>query len=192
MKPGRHTLQEYEEKEQEILAFVRSQIMSSKKMPTIQEIGKATGIKSFIATTKCLDSLELKGYIKRSRYKYGMEILERDTSLPMTCSPAVSYLPDSTDPIAIPLSLLPPVDQSQSGRDLFAITAKGDSMRNFGIMDGDTVIARRQQIAKNGDIAVVTAIGYDDPAIKIYHQESDFFLIGRVVMSIKQFRDIEE
>jgi repressor LexA len=45
----------------------------------------------------------------------------------------------------------------------FLLRVKGDSMVNAGILDGDIVVVRRQQDARNGDIVVALA-GEDESA----------------------------
>ena len=39
------------------------------------------------------------------------------------------------------------------GNDLYSLNVSGDSMINCGILDGDKIIVRRQNTAKNGEIA---------------------------------------
>jgi repressor LexA len=59
------------------------------------------------------------------------------------------------DEIAVPEPL---------GRDAdFLLRVKGDSMIEAGILDGDVVVVRRQQDARNGDI-VVALTGEDESA----------------------------
>ena len=48
--------------------------------------------------------------------------------------------------------------------DTFALTVQGESMKDIGILDGDTVIVRRQSSAENGDI-VVALVG-DEATVK--------------------------
>ena len=49
---------------------------------------------------------------------------------------------------------------------MFALRVKGESMRDCGILDGDIVIVRSQQHARDGD-RVVALIG-DDATVKTY------------------------
>jgi repressor LexA len=53
---------------------------------------------------------------------------------------------------------------------------KGDSMINAGILEGDLVVVRRQQDARNGDIVVALA-GADETAdeatVKRFFREND-------------------
>jgi repressor LexA len=40
-------------------------------------------------------------------------------------------------------------------KEYFALKVKGDSMEGIGVMDGDTVIIEKKEIAKDGDVVVV-------------------------------------
>jgi repressor LexA len=49
------------------------------------------------------------------------------------------------------------------GGDDFLLRVKGESMINAGILDGDIVVVRKQQDARNGEI-VVALVGEDESA----------------------------
>ena len=53
----------------------------------------------------------------------------------------------------------------------FLLTIKGDSMINAGILDGDFVVVRKQDDARNGDI-VVALMGDEDATVKRFFRES--------------------
>ena len=89
------------------------------------------------------------------------------------------------------------------GDDLFMLTAKGDSMINAGIFDGDKIVLRQQSTASNGDI--VAALIDDSATIKRYFKENGHFrlqpehddyepiivdnirIIGKVVGLVRKF-----
>jgi len=56
------------------------------------------------------------------------------------------------------------LDDLFPGSDLFALRVKGQSMRDRGILDGDLVVVRKQEYARDGD-AVVALVG-DDATLK--------------------------
>jgi repressor LexA len=63
--------------------------------------------------------------------------------------------------------LLPlPADFTGDG-ELFMLRVRGDSMTDAGILDGDFVVARRQETADNGDI-VVAGIPGGEATVKTY------------------------
>ena len=59
-------------------------------------------------------------------------------------------------------------DQSITGghRHVFALRVKGESMINEGILDGDIVLVRKQETAKDGDIVVALIDG--DATVKTF------------------------
>ena len=59
----------------------------------------------------------------------------------------IEALRDNEETVEVPMSML-------GGGEHFALTVEGDSMIEAGILDGDTVIIRRGEIADNGQIIV--------------------------------------
>ncbi|TMK79369.1 MAG: repressor LexA, partial [Actinobacteria bacterium] len=60
------------------------------------------------------------------------------------------------------------------GGEEFLLRAKGDSMVNAGILDGDFVVVRRQSDAKNGEIVVALAgedESTDEATVKRFFRE---------------------
>ena len=55
--------------------------------------------------------------------------------------------------------------------DLFALRVHGQSMRDRGILDGDVVVVRQQEHAREGD-AVVALVG-DDATVKTFRRSGD-------------------
>jgi repressor LexA len=59
----------------------------------------------------------------------------------------------------------------------FVLEVRGESMKNAGILDGDTVVVRKQAMANNGDIVVAMVGGEDEPeaeaTVKRYFRERD-------------------
>jgi len=58
----------------------------------------------------------------------------------------------------------------------FLLNVRGDSMIEAGILDGDTLVVRKQEDAANGDV-VVALVGDDESAneatVKTFYRESD-------------------
>jgi repressor LexA len=64
-----------------------------------------------------------------------------------------------------------PTDFTGEG-DLFMLRVRGDSMIDAGILDGDFVVARQQQVADNGDI-VVAGIPGDEATVKTFKKSGN-------------------
>jgi repressor LexA len=67
------------------------------------------------------------------------------------------------DMVAVPEQLCADAD--------FLLTINGDSMINAGILDGDLVVVRKQDDARNGEI-VVALMGDEDATVKRFFRES--------------------
>ena len=206
-------MQTLTEKQRQIFEVVRRQIERCGHAPTVREIGTAVGLSSSCTVKKHLDSLETKGFIRRDRYKRGIELMEEGAPVVLGRSVCVPLLgrvaggapilaEESASPemLPLPVSLL---RRGESGRDLFALEVYGNSMQGAGIADGDIVVARRQETAANGDI-VVALLG-DEATVKTFYREpngvrlqpenpdyapiiaQDVRIMGRVAMAIKRF-----
>lgn len=69
-----------------------------------------------------------------------------------------------------------PAEMAKNG-EYFGLRIKGDSM-SPRIMDGDTVIVRRQDDAETGDIVIAIANGYDGVCKRLKKSESGIMLIS--------------
>lgn len=58
------------------------------------------------------------------------------------------------------------------GAEYFALKVNGDSMNAARIYDGDTLIVRRQEVAENGQIAVVI-VNDDEATVKRFYQNGN-------------------
>ncbi|WP_038035671.1 transcriptional repressor LexA [Thermopetrobacter sp. TC1] len=70
----------------------------------------------------------------------------------------ISAIQDHTHDVTVPPEMLGPGEH-------FALEVRGDSMIEAGILDGDTVIIRRTDVAHNGDI-VVALIDNEEATLK--------------------------
>lgn len=61
-------------------------------------------------------------------------------------------------------------DELTGRGEFFALKARGDSMVNAGIADGDIVLVRKQNTAENGEIAV--ALVGDEATLKRFYREN--------------------
>ena len=54
------------------------------------------------------------------------------------------------------------------------LNVKGDSMIDAGIYDGDYILIRRQNTARNGEIVVAMVDGFESEAtVKTFYKEND-------------------
>jgi len=77
----------------------------------------------------------------------------------------VSAIQDHTHNIAVPPEML-------GAGDHFALEVKGDSMIDAGILDGDTVVIRKTDIAQTGEI-VVALVDNEEATLKRLRRKGD-------------------
>ena len=56
--------------------------------------------------------------------------------------------------------------------ETFMLKVKGESMINAGILDGDNILVKRQNTAKNGDMVV--ALVDDSATVKTFYKENGY------------------
>ena len=67
------------------------------------------------------------------------------------------------------------IDLIKGSSKYFLLRARGDSMNEVGINDGDLVLVKQQSTAENGDFVV--ALIDDEATIKEFHKNSDAILL---------------
>lgn len=169
------------EKQHEILEFIHKEVANRGYPPTVREICNATGLASTSTVHGHLSRLEKQGYILRDPAKPRAIEVTEDGLLKLGINESEDFIPvlgvvtagapilaveDATEFFPIPDNL------TQSRGDLFMLTIRGDSMINAGILDGDYVIVKRQDIADNGDI-VIAMTDEDEATCKRFYRESD-------------------
>ncbi len=159
-------------RQQQIWDFLVEYVDRRGYPPTVREIGEAVGLASPSTVHAHLANLERAGLLKRDptkpralelartrRVEPGREISASARKLPLVGEIAAGgpLLAEQNieDYLAVPEPL-------SSGGEEFLLRVKGDSMVNAGILDGDIVVVRRQQDARDGDIVV--ALAGDDEA----------------------------
>ena len=70
------------------------------------------------------------------------------------------------------------VDGVNDADQLFALRVRGDSMVEAGILDGDVVIVRKQDVAENGTIVVALVDGEEATVKKLRRDGDDVLLIA--------------
>ncbi|MFR2712247.1 MAG: transcriptional repressor LexA, partial [Frisingicoccus sp.] len=146
------------EKQQQILDYIKSEILQKGYPPSVREICIAVHLKSTSSVHAHLSSLEEKGYIRRDPTKpRTIEVIDDAFALTrreMTNVPIIGTITagepilaqeNIEDYFPIPVEYLP-------NAVVFMLKVRGDSMINAGIYNGDTVIVEQRTTAKNGDM----------------------------------------
>ena len=165
------------EKQRLILDFLKAGIRQNGYPPTVREICDAVGLSSTSTVHAHLESLERKGYIRRSPTKNrSTEILEEDfysnarelVNVPIIGNVAagVPILAEENIEDYFPI----PIDYVKNDT-CFMLHVKGDSMIDDGIFDGDLVLVRQQQVANDGDIVI--ALLEDSATVKKFFRDGE-------------------
>ncbi len=137
--------------------------------PTVREICVATGLSSTSTVHNHLKTLEKLGYIQRDNGK--------NRSVVVTGTKTSAQVPIlGTVTAGAPILAFEDVQgyipyDDKSGQELFALSVKGYSMKDAGILDGDYVIVERTATAQNSQIVV--AMIEDEATVKRYYKEKD-------------------
>ena len=175
-----------EQRQNDILEFMKKTIASKGYSPTVREICAALDIKSTSTVHSDIKALEDKGLVRK------------DPSKPRTVLPVeneyVKAAQTSFDTVSLPV-----VGQVAAGEPIlaeqnivdempiparfvgsgtnFILTVNGDSMVNVGINDGDYLIVQQTQEAANGEIVVALVNdGMESGAtVKRFYKENGHF-----------------
>ena len=160
------------EKQQMVYLYLRDYIEARGMPPTYDEIRRHFGFKSFQSVQKHLAQLERKGYIRipeRNRSRM-ITLVEHGGSTVLLRLAGVVAAGTPTESIEQMESIEVPKEMLGSG-DYFALRVRGDSMVDEGIMDGDTIVVRRQSTALNGQTVVALVDG--EATIKKFYRMKD-------------------
>jgi len=196
------------QRQQRILAFISATVRQRGYPPTVREIGEAVGLTSSSSVHAQLANLERKGLLRKDPTKPRAMALSapraESVSVPLVGRIAAGspILAEEhvEDYVAVP--------EGFAGDDApyFALTVAGDSMIGAGIFDGDLVVVRQQERARDGDIvaallpgpaedeATVKRLGHDgdrvmlipeNPALQPFEM-TDGRLLGKIVAVLRK------
>ena len=202
-------------KEEQLLEFIKNYQNDNGFPPTIREMCKAIKVSSTSTIFYYLNKLENSNKIKKNPNKNrALEIVNNQscnistiaennsnlTKIPVlgtvTCGEPILAVQTNEEYFMVSPTLF-------KGDDLFMLTAKGDSMINAGIYDGDKIVLKQQSYAENGEI--VAALVEDSATIKRFFKENghyrlqpendtmspiivdDVQIIGKVVGLVRKF-----
>ena len=175
-------------REKAILNFIEKQVKTNGYPPSVREIGKAVGLNSTATVHNYLAKITEKGDIKKENQKgrtlrllkgasgeekktveeknfySGREMVEVPVIGKITAGEPILAVENITDTFPIPIDF---VGNSES----FMLTVRGESMIEAGILDGDYILVKKQNVADNGQI-VVALIG-EEATVKTFYKEKD-------------------
>ena len=165
-------------KQQEILEYIKSQILERGFPPAVRDICEAVHLKSTSSVHSHLETLEKNGYIRRDPTKpRAIEILDDSFNFmrrEMVNVPIIGHVAAGEPILAeqnienyfpIPMEYMP-------NNQTFILKVKGESMINAGILDGDMVLVEQRSTARNGEMVV--ALIEDGATVKTFYRENGY------------------
>jgi repressor LexA len=163
--------------------------------PSIREIGREANISSTSVVNYYLDQLEEMGYIERDRkVSRGMRLIKTVTGqiigeiketlddimrIPLAGRIGAGIVvqpPDSgfatfspDEGVEVARSMLPEREQNAQ---LYALEVQGDSMVDAMVNDGDIVVMKSAQEARNGDMVAIRLKNDDETTLKYFYREN--------------------
>lgn len=166
-------------KQQEILDFIKSEIINKGYPPAVREICEAVHLKSTSSVHSHLETLEKNGFIRRDPTKpRAIEIMDDDFNLARREVVNVPMIGEiaAGEPIFADQNIegyFPLLPENMPTGEAFMLRVRGESMVNVGIYDGDQILVRKQNTAQNGDIVV--ALVDDSATVKTFYQEDGHY-----------------
>lgn len=162
-------------KQEEILNYIKSEILKKGYPPAVREICEAVNLKSTSSVHSHLETLEKNGYIRRDPTKpRAIEIMDDEFNL--TRRETVNVPIVGTVAAGVPIlarqnieNYFPVPSEYMPNAQTFMLRVKGDSMINIGINSGDLVLVEQDSSARNGDV-VVALVG-DSATVKTFYKE---------------------
>jgi len=169
-------------KQKNLLLFINKKIRSTGVSPSYEEMKNALNLKSKSGIHRLISALQERGFIKKLAHKArALEVLKLPETAsandiynsfsPSVIKGGLDSQNINTSPNKIPVlgkiaagtqieaiqnevsRVTIPEELSKNGEH-FGLKISGDSMIEAGIIDGDTVIVRKTNIADNGQIVV--------------------------------------
>jgi repressor LexA len=150
-------------RQQRILDYIRTTVRERGYPPTVREIGEAVGLTSSSSVHAQLENLRRKGRLRKDASK--PRAIEVAGARPMEAAAAVVPLvgriaaggpalaeQQIDEYLAVPEGFAGETEH-------FALRVEGDSMVDAGILEGDIVVVRRQDVAEDGAVVVALLPG---------------------------------
>lgn len=173
-RAGRRTVEEITPAQERTLKAIQDFILEHGYSPTLRELGEILNI-GLTPVNDSLKHLIRKGYLtKEPNKRRSIAVVDSPQTEQVLGKriPNLRSLPlyggvAAGEPALVEDNLIGeamvPEDLLGSG-EYFALRVQGESMRDAGIQDGDTVIVKKQQLAQHG--AIVVALIEDEATIK--------------------------
>jgi repressor LexA len=193
------------ERQQDIYKYIQRFTEEKGRPPTIREIGKAVKISSTSVVNYNLNILERAGLISREKeVSRGLRLTGQNGKI--LADPRFVQVPllgriIAGKPIEIPepgtsafeadhesVTLTRELLGNADSHGLYALQVKGDSMIDASIHDGDIVVMKHQETARNGDMVAAWIKDKHQTTLKRFFREKG---VVKLVPANPNFKTIE-
>ena len=183
------------QKQKDLLLLIDNRIKAVGVPPSYDEMKDHLGLASKSGIHRLITALEERGFIRRLPNKArALEVLKLPADV-IAANAGLSPQPANDDSLSVPLvgkiaagvpieaiqqdGNMVSVPQGMIGRgDHFALTVEGESMIDAGILDGDVVIIRKSDVARNNQIVVALVDGEEATLKRLYKTGQNIELIA--------------
>ena len=165
-------------KQQEILNYIKDEILKKGYPPTVREICETVNLKSTSSVHSHLETLEKNGYIKRDPTKpRAIEICDDSFQVVRTEMVSLPIIGNvaAGEPIFAEQNIMdyfPVPSEMVPKGESFILKVRGESMINAGIFSGDRIFVHSCNTASNGDMVV--ALIDDSATVKTFYKENGY------------------
>ena len=173
------------ERQRGMIDFIRRFTQDKGYPPTIRQIGEAVGISSTSVVNYNLNKLEKDGHLTRDlKVSRGVRLVEAPGFKParlgdLVTVPLAGFIfasqpvlvgdtPQTASDEAIEITR----DLVKDSADLFALRVKGDSMIDAMVNDGDIVVMKKVDRARNGEMVAVWLSDRSETTLKHFYLEN--------------------
>jgi repressor LexA len=177
-------------RQQDMLKFIGRFVDDRVYPPTIREIGEAVGISSTSVVNYNLNKLEKEGYITRDlKVSRGVRLTDqglrnsgsarRSLAGQVVAVPLAGFI-FASQPVLVGDTAQTSADEYidltrglvTEDSDLFALRVKGDSMIDAMVSDGDIVVMKKADRARNGEMVAVWLTERNETTLKYFYNEN--------------------
>ncbi|NNE58099.1 MAG: transcriptional repressor LexA [Hellea sp.] len=174
------------EKQRDLLLLIDKRVKADGVPPSYDEMKDHLGLASKSGIHRLITALEERGFIRRLPNKArALEVLKMPTDganveqLPVAANDSVQVPLVGKIAAGVPISAIQQdgnmfaVPDGMIGRgEHFALEVEGESMIEAGILDGDVVIIRKANTARNNEI-VVALVDREEATLKRLHKSGN-------------------
>jgi repressor LexA len=173
------------ERQTRMIEFIRRFTSEKGYPPTIRQIGEAAGISSTSVVNYNLNKLEKDGHLTRDlKVSRGVRLVEAAGAKAARLGelfniPIAGYI-FASEPVLVGDTPQTAADEAiaitrdlvKDPSDLFALRVKGDSMIDAMVSDGDIVVMKRADRARNGEMVAVWLNDRNETTLKHFYFEN--------------------